>query len=140
MELKTFNELKVEDLFDSNTFLNKHFLYCNRSGCNSKIANKGVAKKVFLQGECDLKLPPTKSLNKDAPSATVSNFNPDNESPPFYWSLEDMMKFENIGFSNTVDNLKYLICADCELGPLGFRLTKNETCFIAADRVTYKLN
>ena len=30
-----------------------------------------------------------------------------------------MFTFENIGFSNTVGDFKYLICADCDMGPIG---------------------
>ena len=40
-----------------------------------------------------------------------------------FWTVTDMMAFENIGFSKQVEadgGLKYLICADCDLGPLGF--------------------
>ena len=33
----------------------------------------------------------------------------------------DMFHFENIGFSKLVGTLKYLVCADCEAGPLGLR-------------------
>lgn len=36
-----------------------------------------------------------------------------------YWIIEDMFTFENIGFSNSVGDYKYLICADCEMGPIG---------------------
>ena len=37
-----------------------------------------------------------------------------------FWMVEDMYHFENVGFSKAVDNIKYLICADCEMGPIGF--------------------
>ena len=33
--------------------------------------------------------------------------------------VHDMYDFENIGFSKPVDSVKYLICADCEAGPIG---------------------
>ena len=48
----------------------------------------------------------------------------------------DMFVFENIGFSNTVGTTKYLICADCEIGPLGWHDTSNTQMFyFALDRV-----
>lgn len=34
-----------------------------------------------------------------------------------------MTDFENVGFCNTVEGIKYLICADCEIGPLGYHDT-----------------
>ncbi|KAJ3302770.1 hypothetical protein HDV03_004587 [Kappamyces sp. JEL0829] len=55
-----------------------------------------------------------------------------------YWTVKDMMAFENIGFSKAAgDGLKYLICADCEVGPLGFTDPKSPICYIAASRVTH---
>ncbi|KAI7872091.1 Mss4 protein-domain-containing protein [Spinellus fusiger] len=42
-----------------------------------------------------------------------------------FWRLGDMMEFENIGFSKTVGSIKYLSCADCDIGPLGYH-DKNE--------------
>jgi len=56
-----------------------------------------------------------------------------------YWQLSNMMAFENIGFSKTVaTGLKYLSCADCDTGPLGYHdTTKEAECFIAVDRVGY---
>lgn len=35
-----------------------------------------------------------------------------------FWIINDMFSFENVGFSNTVDKTKYLICADCDMGPV----------------------
>lgn len=36
-----------------------------------------------------------------------------------------MTDFENVGFCYAVDNIKYLICADCEIGPLGYHDTRS---------------
>jgi hypothetical protein len=48
-----------------------------------------------------------------------------------------MMAFENIGFTKeTEGSLRYLCCAECEIGPLGYALD-NLFC-IVADRVTYR--
>ena len=51
-----------------------------------------------------------------------------------------MTDFENVGFCNTVEGIKYLICADCEIGPLGYHDTKsvaegNPLFHIAVSRV-----
>lgn len=55
-----------------------------------------------------------------------------------FWEIDDMFKFENIGFSNTVGNYKYLICADCEMGPVGYHEIQSKKCFIALKRVKHE--
>ncbi len=60
------------------------------------------------------------------------------ESSNKFWLLNDMLTFENIGFTNTVDKKKYLICADCEIGPLGFQsLDKPNEFLVCVERVKY---
>lgn len=54
-----------------------------------------------------------------------------------YWTVDDMFKFENIGFSNTLQNTKYLICADCEMGPVGYHDIASKKCFVALKRVKH---
>ena len=52
------------------------------------------------------------------------------------WVLKDMFDFDNVGFSNTVGTIKYLICADCEVGPIGWHdTTVRDQFFIAISRV-----
>ncbi|RHZ58177.1 hypothetical protein Glove_375g11 [Diversispora epigaea] len=59
-----------------------------------------------------------------------------------FWQLTDMMAFENIGFSKTIieTGIKYICCADCNAGPLGYHdTTANEKEYlIAVNRVSYK--
>uniref|UniRef100_T1H5S0 Guanine nucleotide exchange factor MSS4-like protein n=1 Tax=Megaselia scalaris TaxID=36166 RepID=T1H5S0_MEGSC len=54
-----------------------------------------------------------------------------------FWVVNDMFTFENIGFSNQVDNVKYLTCADCEKGPVGFNIASEKNCYIALSRVKH---
>ena len=55
-----------------------------------------------------------------------------------FWLVKDMFTFENIGFSNAVDGTKYLICADCEQGPVGWCLDSDRnTLYVAHDRIKY---
>lgn len=54
-----------------------------------------------------------------------------------YWTVDDMFTFENIGFSNTVQNKKYLICADCEMGPVGYHDITSKKCYVALKRVKH---
>ncbi|VDI26953.1 guanine nucleotide exchange factor MSS4-like [Mytilus galloprovincialis] len=56
-----------------------------------------------------------------------------------FWKVGDMFTFENVGFCNTVDNIKYLVCADCEVGPIGWHDISDKTAYyIALDRVVHK--
>ena len=53
--------------------------------------------------------------------------------------VDDMMSFENIGFTKTLVQIKYLCCADCELGPLGLQYLDRAPAasYLAARRVRY---
>ncbi|XP_017068591.2 guanine nucleotide exchange factor MSS4 homolog [Drosophila eugracilis] len=55
-----------------------------------------------------------------------------------FWLVKDMMTFENIGFSNTLDGRKFLVCADCERGPVGYHDLSTRHCFLALKRVVHK--
>lgn len=63
----------------------------------------------------------------------------DAETEPLahYWQVDDMFTFENIGFSHTLKNWKYLICADCEMGPVGYHDVTTKCCYIALKRVKH---
>ena len=55
-----------------------------------------------------------------------------------YWMVDNMMTFENVGFSHNVGTIKYLACADCEVGPIGYHDTQApKEFFIAASRIKY---
>jgi len=54
-----------------------------------------------------------------------------------WWMVEDMFTFENIGFSHTVDSRKFLVCANCERGPVGFHDIEGKKSYVALDRVRH---
>lgn len=54
------------------------------------------------------------------------------------WCIDDIYTFENVGVSNTVDGLKYLICADCEYGPIGVHFLDNKKSYLAINRVKHR--
>ena len=55
-----------------------------------------------------------------------------------FWLVSDMYHFENVGFSKIVGTVRFLICADCEIGPIGWHDTGDRTkYFVAAQRVKY---
>lgn len=55
-----------------------------------------------------------------------------------HWAVDDIFTFENLGFSKNVDDLKYLICATCEFGPIGFHRLNNKKSFVSLNRITYR--
>jgi hypothetical protein len=55
-----------------------------------------------------------------------------------FWVLDSMWKFENISFSHTVEQNKYLTCAECEREVVGVqRLNENKRFCVAYDLVSY---
>lgn len=56
-----------------------------------------------------------------------------------------LLDFENIGFTKPknpdsvyrAEKLRYLICAGCDIGPIGYEALGGNQFFIAADRVRY---
>ena len=56
-----------------------------------------------------------------------------------FWLVIDMFTFDNVGFTNTVDSIKYLICADCEIGPIGWHNISDKSAFyVAVERVKHE--
>ncbi|RUS28661.1 rab interactin-like proteing factor [Jimgerdemannia flammicorona] len=107
---------------------NAYDIFCPREGCRSIVLKKGAA--TWMERD-SLKL----ALPTDPPSTTT-------DGPPTqpYWVLTNMMDFENIGFSHTVDTTKYLSCADCDIGPLGYHDlgAPEKEYLIAVERVRYR--
>eukprot|EP00128_Syssomonas_multiformis_P014342 Colp12_sorted_trinity150504_noHs@17965 len=55
-----------------------------------------------------------------------------------FWHVKDFFDFENMGFNRTVGDTKYLSCADCERGPIGYHLTSDpKNIYLAVNRVIY---
>jgi len=52
-----------------------------------------------------------------------------------WFVVDDIFKFENMGFSHTVGNIKYLSCADCECGPLGWSDLETKINYVAISRI-----
>ena len=98
--------------------------------CGSKVLSKGSCTYI----DTTFALPYMKAKDKDGKS-----LNNKTEEVNQFWLVLGMMTFENVGFTRTVDGLKYLICADCEVGPIGYQDVKeSEKHYVAVDRVQYK--
>ncbi|CAE6487995.1 unnamed protein product [Rhizoctonia solani] len=120
---------------DQSVRYNTFKLTCPRPQCGSLILLRGVATwtpadhamthpEIFVpsQSEFPVSLP---------------------DGPTGWWLVKPSpMQFENIGFSRAVggdDGIKYLSCAECNLGPLGWCVERGPTEFwVNAGRVGYR--
>ncbi|KAL3860122.1 hypothetical protein ACJMK2_010287 [Sinanodonta woodiana] len=106
---------------------NTHNITCER--CSSLIL---LPQKAMLHIDTEFFLPYMKKKSEVSSPG-------DGETISEFWLIDDMFQFENVGFSNTVDGVKYLICADCEIGPIGWhRLDNKKAFYIALSRVKNK--
>ncbi|XP_014241627.1 guanine nucleotide exchange factor MSS4 homolog [Cimex lectularius] len=101
---------------------NKVSVFCSR--CPSKILNSKSASYKSIQ----MSLP---YLHKKGDNESQA------EELTDFWEVLDMYTFENMGFSNTMDDKKYLICADCEMGPLGWHDLTTKVNYVALSRVKH---
>ncbi|KAG1332640.1 hypothetical protein G6F62_007140 [Rhizopus arrhizus] len=103
----------IEKLVDSSSQKNTADILCPKEGCKCVVLKKNTATLVEREGS-KLQLPPS-----SLPEGLI--FEKENDS--YFWLVGNMMDFENIGFSKTVGTIKYLSCADCDLGPIGYHDT-----------------
>ncbi|XP_011306108.1 guanine nucleotide exchange factor MSS4 homolog [Fopius arisanus] len=103
---------------------NKSKIYCQF--CPSVILNPGMG--TFLVHEFDL--PHVRSKGDEGVESQLAKYTD-------YWLIEDMYTFENVSITKTVGNIKYLACADCEIGPIGYMDQSTKKCYVALSRVTY---
>lgn len=58
-----------------------------------------------------------------------------------FWFVNDLYTFENVGFTHNVKELRYLTCADCDLGPIGFHDVNEgppKVYYVALSRTAHK--
>ncbi|XP_053102452.1 guanine nucleotide exchange factor MSS4 [Hemicordylus capensis] len=107
---------------------NRKAVLCQR--CGSRVLLPGAA--IFARRE--LFLP---SMKKK--TALVCNSDPDGDVLQNHWLVDDMFSFENVGFTKDVGNIKFLVCADCEIGPIGWHcLDDKKSFYVALDRVSHE--
>jgi len=122
-ETKQLPQETLDQLRDSDN-KNKDQIFCRR--CPSLV----LCPKQATLVEKEFFLPNMFQKNERAPLEGVTLVD--------FWLVSDMMTFENVGFSRTVDNIKYLICADCEIGPIGWHSVLDKSAYyIAVDRVKH---
>jgi len=60
------------------------------------------------------------------------------EDVELFWKVDEQLHFENVGFSKTVNgDEKFLMCADCEQGPIGWTQLSQPQSYVATARVKY---
>ncbi|GAA5942111.1 polyamine acetyltransferase [Sporobolomyces koalae] len=121
------NRVGTELTTDGN---NRFDLYCPRAECRCLLVKAGAAKWVIGAAQ-DLELPALPHKLGSTSSARES------KERLGYWTLSSPLAFENIGFTRSVPTssnssttepphvqIKYLTCADCDFGPLGWHDTQ----------------
>ncbi|KAJ8259613.1 hypothetical protein GJAV_G00171460 [Gymnothorax javanicus] len=107
---------------------NMKSVLCQR--CGSKVLCPGMAvlakKELFLP-----------SMRKKT-GITQGEGTMDGDTLSDHWLVDDMYTFENVGFTKDVGKVKYLICADCEIGPIGWHsLDDKKSFYVALERVDH---
>ena len=122
------NAFNIQEEVETETKKNKKMMRCLR--CNSLILQPMTS--FFKQCEQSVPIPSMKQ-KKDLTQSSFETIETNQ-----FWLVKDMLTFENIGFTNLVEKKKYLICADCEIGPIGYQNVEVENEFlVCADRVKY---
>ncbi|XP_031842593.1 RAB interacting factor STRAT [Nomia melanderi] len=103
---------------------NKLRVYCTY--CPSKMLNAGAARLVNIE----FNLPYVHRMGEGEANQQ--------ELLTDYWLVECVYTFENIGVSHVIDNVKYLACADCERGPVGWHDLATKKSYIALSRVKHE--
>ncbi|WVO15754.1 hypothetical protein L204_103416 [Cryptococcus depauperatus] len=131
--LELTNVLSVDGLEER---VNSRKLYCPRDGCGSVALRAGLGRWVESSGH---------GLPQDPSSPFPAS--------QAYWHVPNgPFEFDNIGFSRPVADftlpqyapgscekgrVKWLICADCDFGPIGWSCEGEKDAWLAVDRVRY---
>ncbi|KAG8700461.1 hypothetical protein FRC09_005948 [Ceratobasidium sp. 395] len=126
---------------DQTTQYNTHKLTCPREACGSLILSRGVG--VWHDPTSTSTSTPSHPDIFSTPAPDFPAPLPPPDQPSRWWLITpSQMQFENIGFSRAVGGeggIKYLSCAECDLGPLGWCAERGPTEFwVNAGRVGYR--
>ncbi|CAG9134073.1 unnamed protein product [Plutella xylostella] len=115
-------KINLEDFVDDGK--NKKTLACKYCGC--KILENGCGKYVHLERSL-----PAELQDKRKTDGYV------HEKLVHYFIVENMYTFDNIGFTHTIDETKYLSCADCDAGPIGYFDVESKHSYVGMTRVKH---
>ena len=122
---------KLAELFDKESKKNLKKIVCVR--CDSLIL-QAMSCEYYENNHVSIDVPSMRQ-KKDL----ITNNQIESDAIKHFWLVNDMFTFENAGFTNTVDNKKYLICADCEIGPIGLQnMDKPNEFLVCIDRVKHE--
>ncbi|XP_053618446.1 guanine nucleotide exchange factor MSS4 homolog [Plodia interpunctella] len=93
--------------------------------CGSKILEKKTATYILQEKELPLMQQDVNRKEGEIQKEMVKE----------YFHVENMYMFENIGFTHQVDSYKYLTCADCDAGPVGYFEIDSKQSYVALSRV-----
>ncbi|KAJ7451173.1 Mss4-like protein [Mycena latifolia] len=120
---------------ESEFLSNKYDLLCPRPACGSIILRTGVAKLV--------EKPSVQMEPADRTPALLPAL-PEPPALAAWWLVTPSpMEFENIGFSKPLSSdaggqMKLLVCAECDLGPVGWSEVGGTEFWLACSRVGYR--
>lgn len=77
-------------------------------------------------------------IEKELPTIVRSEENNALELLSDFWLVSDMFQFENMAFSKNVEDMKYLACAECDIGPIGWHNLIDQKCYIAVSRIRHQ--
>lgn len=102
-------------------------VFCSR--CDSVILLSGVGE---FSADRSFDVPLMYQKRSEAPVIET-------EKLSSWWLVRDMFHFENIGFTNPHEGMKFLACADCEIGPVGLVDPNDPKLFLlSTERVEYR--
>lgn len=124
-EIVTLDDLDTKDLVNEGN-KNAKALCCQRCNCKILSPNTGTFETSL---EKDLHV-----MHKKQEDAGIKK-----EKMKQFFMVNDIYDFDNIGVTKPVENdtLKYLICADCEVGPLGWYCISTKKSYVALARVKF---
>ena len=122
------NNVKIDtkELFDQTGNTNVKQVICQR--CPSKI----IPPKFATLSEEEFKLAPMKKKTDE------SGNDGGEECLTQFYCVKDMFDFDNVGFTKDVGEFKFLCCADCEIGPIGYHKKSDGTSYVALARIRHQ--
>ncbi|KAL0277613.1 UNVERIFIED_CONTAM: hypothetical protein PYX00_004846 [Menopon gallinae] len=126
---KPSNENEIDLTEEVEDGKNKNPVKCRF--CPSTILNPRIGTYIHSEFELPMMTKKENLPSSDGDTKDGTKY----ESLSHFLQINDMYTFENICFSIAVGDIKYLACADCEIGPVGYHNLNTKVSYIALARV-----